>query len=508
MKKVISALLFTLFVFSVAAQKMKVESMALMPMDMSAAVNQRKDLNGKECALIKVSMTVSNATFGGSIIGDVQRDGSDYWVYVTPGTKMLQIKHPNYKSLMVMFPDYGIARVEGKRTYLLDINLPAPTYYVPQSESKEIAAPAPQEKKISSAPVAATETPRQPRQFKPRKIKNSIDAFFPLYGITLGKTTYADAQKLGYERDNDEIGIKYDLLKIQDVTFWTRYGNKNDNSYNKLTIYKIPKQWADAFGMELSLSYNEWLALFESLGFRIDIEKEPVVTEYNGRDILQANVRATAPDGKLYFTLEFDCGDEGCSVDSPNTLYWAGLEMHYAENKAIASAVARTKNASKDFRPSSSIDALFPVYGITLGKTTWYDMAKAGHLVTINEEGNCFCTTLGLQFSDFDKKGYFDGLYITHSENMPSDWIKLGFQWGNSYDTWMQLLEDMGYTVIVEKQPSVGKYSGRDVLDAKLRAISSDARLRMELNFNYGESGSTTSSPGTLYSISIDMTAQ
>lgn len=507
MKKVISALLFTLFVFSAAAQKMKVESMALVPMDMSAAVNQRKDLNGKVCALIKVSMTVSNATFGGSIIGDIQRDGSDYWVYVTPGTKMLQIKHPNYKSLMVMFPDYGIARVEGKRTYLLDIELPAPTYYVPEPQANTTAVTAPQQTKVSSAPVAAADAPRQPRRFKSHKIKNSIDAFFPLYGITLGKTTYADAQKLGYERDDDENGRKYDILKIQDVNFWTRFGNDNDNSYGKLDIYKIPKQWADQFGMDLSLSYNEWLALFESLGFRIDVEKEPVVAEYEGRDVLQADVRATAPDGKLYFTLEFDYGDEGCSVDSPNTLRWAGLKMHYAENKAMASAIAKTKNASNGFRPSSSISAFFPVYGITLGQTTWYDMAKAGHLVKINENGNCFCTTLGLQFSDLDKKGYFDGLYITHSENIPSDWIKLGFQWGNSYDTWVRLLEDMGYTIIVGKQPTVAKsYDGRDVLEAEFRAISSDARLRMDFDFDYGESGCATSSPGTLYSIT--MTAQ
>lgn len=196
-------------------------------------------------------------------------------------------------------------------------------------------------------------------------------------------------------------------------------------------------------------------------------------------------------------------GDEGCSVDSPNTLYRAGFEMHYAENKAMASAIAKTKNASKGFRPSSSISAFFPVYGITLGKTTWYDMAKAGHLVEIDDEGICSCSTLGLRFWDFGKKGYFDNLYISHYENMPSDWIKLGFQWGNSYDTWVRLLEDMGYTIIVEEQPSVGKYDGRDVLEAKFRAISSDARLRMDFKFGYGESGCATSSPGTLHEIKM-----
>ena len=488
--KIIAACAAIMLSFGASAQTMTAESMTALPMDLSASVNARKDLNGKPCALVKVSITVSNATFGGDVVGDVSRDGSDYWVYMTGGSKMLQIKHPNFKSLMVVFPNFGIARLEGKQTYALDISLPAVAYVEPVAPAQEVAAP-------SKSPDAAVA--HGPRYFKPRKIKNHKEAFFPIFGITLGETTYSDAFKMGYIKDAGNFGDKYDLITIQGNSFWTHFSNTAGNEYDHITVGTMPQKWAD-YGFDKSLSYNEWIALFESLGFRVDIEKEPVVGEYDGRDVLQANLRATDPAGTFYFTLQVDYGSDGSTVDSPNTLYDAGIEVFSSENKALNAAIAKTRNASKKFVPSPAIDTFFPIYGITLGKSTWYDMARAGNMVESNDDGNAYCRAHDLLFSDFGKNGVFSNLYITDGSNMPPAWIKLGLQWGNSYNTWKKLFEDMGYTVIVEKAPAErgGNFS------ADLRVISPDARLRMDLEFDFRPGRDDT--PGTLYSIS--MTAQ
>lgn len=109
----------------VNGQNMKVTSMTMNPMELSASISPRIDSNGSACALVKVSVTVADVIFGGNLVGDVVRDGSDYWVYMTEGSKKLLIKHPNFKNLEVNFINYGIKGLEERKTYVLDISLPA-----------------------------------------------------------------------------------------------------------------------------------------------------------------------------------------------------------------------------------------------------------------------------------------------------------------------------------------------------------------------------------------------
>lgn len=500
-KKLFLSIITTLVVStSATAQTMEATKMSASPMDLSASVNKRLDFNGQPCALIKVSITASNATFGGNIVGDVQRDGADYWVYVTAGTKMLQIKHPNYKTLMVSFPDMGIKRVEGKQTYILDINLP---YYAPSPAVAEASAPM----GATTPAVASNKSkpseeygPNEPRKFKKHIVKNSTELFFPLNGITLGKTTASEALKLGFNKD-DSFWDKYRLIKTdENVSFWTNWvqSNADKETYCRIQFDgAMPRLWRDKFNIEFDMSYNEWLDFFKSIGFRIDISKEPTVGEYKGRDVLRAAFRATSPDGKYYFNLNFDYGNKGASLYSPATL--TDIEMIAPANNLIAKKLASSKGASKGVKPSSSIDLFFPVYGITLGKTTWKEMADAGFGVTFYDEESVTSEALGLAFWDHDLKKYFNQLYITNSSNMPVDWVKLGFQWGNSYDTWVNLLKDLGFTLQHTKQPDTSKSE----FSAKFTAISPDGRLSMRFQFDYGKNGNSTTSPGTLYCITM-----
>ena len=122
-------LFFSLFCWLMAvgiasAQELTVKSMEAAPMDLSASQYRRPDKNERPCALVKVQLTAKGAVFGGNVIGDVEYKTNEYWVYMSEGSYMLNIKHPDYLSLMVNFRDYGIRSVESLNTYKLVIAMP------------------------------------------------------------------------------------------------------------------------------------------------------------------------------------------------------------------------------------------------------------------------------------------------------------------------------------------------------------------------------------------------
>ena len=98
--------------------------MTALPMDVSASQYERKDLNGKPCALVKVQLATMGARFEGNVVGSADYKTGEYWVYMTEGSYMLSVKHPSFVPLSVNFRDYGISGVQGKATYRLTLLMP------------------------------------------------------------------------------------------------------------------------------------------------------------------------------------------------------------------------------------------------------------------------------------------------------------------------------------------------------------------------------------------------
>ena len=98
------------------AQRLKVTEVrqAMEPM---TVLMQRTDANGDLCALVKVSLPHPGVQFEGNTVGDALFKTNEYWVYMTHGTKMLNVKAPGYHSLMVDFRDHGINALESKSIY-------------------------------------------------------------------------------------------------------------------------------------------------------------------------------------------------------------------------------------------------------------------------------------------------------------------------------------------------------------------------------------------------------
>ena len=148
---------------------------------------------------------------------------------------------------------------------------------------------------------------------------SAINDFFPLFGFTLGKTTWKEAESMGYVvkiwkdgprrytdvrevryGDDDGIGVFTSLMWIHDETDFTHLWKTKGFSWNN--------------------SYDEWMRVFENLGFGITVTKEPTQMDFNGCNVLSARFEALSPDGALTFEMEFDYGENGCYTSSPKTL--------------------------------------------------------------------------------------------------------------------------------------------------------------------------------------------
>lgn len=124
MKRIVIFATILLTAIGLQAQELTVKSLEMATTDISASTQRRVDLNGNPCALVKVQLATSGAKFEGNVIGDTEFKTGEYWVYMTDGSYMLQVKHPSFLPLMVNFRDYDIRGVKPLNTYVLTLSMP------------------------------------------------------------------------------------------------------------------------------------------------------------------------------------------------------------------------------------------------------------------------------------------------------------------------------------------------------------------------------------------------
>ena len=138
MSRVIQTLLLFLLSLSVSfAQEITVKSFTLDRSDLTASVNRRMDGNADPCALIKVQLARSGATFQGDVVGQTIYSQSKYNVYMTKGAKCLDVNLDGYLPLTVRFEDYGVKALNALMTYKLTLVLKAEGFYEEYVSDKE-----------------------------------------------------------------------------------------------------------------------------------------------------------------------------------------------------------------------------------------------------------------------------------------------------------------------------------------------------------------------------------
>ena len=117
----LSFILLFAAISSALAQKLTVESFKLAGNDLTAQTQPRKDLNDRNCALVKVQFVGDILNVEGNVIMPLVKRNNETWVYMPQNTRQMKVITKNYLPLMVTFADYDIERLESNRTYVLTL---------------------------------------------------------------------------------------------------------------------------------------------------------------------------------------------------------------------------------------------------------------------------------------------------------------------------------------------------------------------------------------------------
>ena len=123
-KSLLLFLFFVLHVFEICAQELTVKSFKLAESDISAQTQPRKDLNDRNCALVKVQFVGAISEVEGNVVKPLVSHGNETWVYMPQGSRQLKLLTQSYLPVMVTFADYGVEKLESNRTYVLVMTNP------------------------------------------------------------------------------------------------------------------------------------------------------------------------------------------------------------------------------------------------------------------------------------------------------------------------------------------------------------------------------------------------
>ena len=139
MKKLYLILLSVFALLNTAvAQKLSVESFVLVPTDITAQTEGRKDLNGDVCALVKISFVGDVADVEGNVIKPLVKRNNETWAFMTQESRQMKVITKDYLPLMITFGDYGIEKLQSNRTYVLTLTKPSGTSEAQQMQTLTI----------------------------------------------------------------------------------------------------------------------------------------------------------------------------------------------------------------------------------------------------------------------------------------------------------------------------------------------------------------------------------
>ena len=148
MKKLGLILLFALIATAGCfGQAFTLVGVTAAPTDLTASTSSRLDLNGRKCALVKVRCVLDGLTFQGNVMGAVEQKDGEYYVYMTDGTKRLDVHHPRVLPIEIDLAG-TVGPLVSAATYSVVLSIPDALYAAVVGTPRQ-----------ESAPVAAADTP-------------------------------------------------------------------------------------------------------------------------------------------------------------------------------------------------------------------------------------------------------------------------------------------------------------------------------------------------------------
>ena len=124
-KSLLLFLFFVLHVFEICAQELTVKSFKLAENDISAQTQPRKDLNDRNCALVKILYVGEIVDVEGNVVKPIVKRSNEFWIYMPQNSRQIKIVARNYIPMMITFKDYGIEKLESNKTYVLILVKPS-----------------------------------------------------------------------------------------------------------------------------------------------------------------------------------------------------------------------------------------------------------------------------------------------------------------------------------------------------------------------------------------------
>jgi tetratricopeptide (TPR) repeat protein len=145
--------------------------------------------------------------------------------------------------------------------------------------------------------------------------------------------------------------------------------------------------------------------------------------------------------------------------------------------------------------------ALFPVNGVILGKTTLDELLMTD--ATVLEQGVAANGIIKLDSIEFGYEEHIiTSLEISNSQPMPAVWVDAGFEWSLSYQSWLDLLEKLGYSIRLLQAPTLQMKADHSVMESKFEAFR-PGKYPTAFTFHFVENhGTGVFSENALYKIS------
>ena len=249
------------------AQELTIQSFSLSPVEIIQGNEQRKDLNGKACALVKVQVVDGIDRVEGNIIGGIDSRGTEKRIYLTDGTKVFRLFPHSHLPITIITSEYNIEKLEGNRVYILRLTGGGSSEIKVQKNVTKKETPPKEEPKIKEAvtetPQTQTNTYQEPPQptyheyyndtpVTPKKAHYTSDAEFHVYaGIgfnaisAMGPSIHLGAS---YSKFHLEAGYVLGLDKVEDITFTLPNSSSPSEAYD----YSCSKFW-----IRLGYSFGE-----------------------------------------------------------------------------------------------------------------------------------------------------------------------------------------------------------------------------------------------------------
>lgn len=233
--------LFAILPIAAMSQELKVQSFTLSPTEIIPSSEQRKDLNGVNCALVKVQVIDGIDRVEGNIIGDIDSRGTEKRIYLTQGTKFFRLYPHSHLPVSITTSEFDIEKLESNRVYILRLTGDADEKKAEPKKEDKREEPRQLPTKIYQDQTSGYNDSYYQQPSRPVKSRYVSDAEFHIYaGVGFNAiSTMGPSILIGacYGMFSLEGGFVYGIDKVEDI-------HLSASSFSETYDYTNSKVWA------------------------------------------------------------------------------------------------------------------------------------------------------------------------------------------------------------------------------------------------------------------------